>query len=521
MSAPFRVVALLAVFNEEDILPLAIADLIAQGVEVYLIDNWSTDRSLELSLKYEGHGLIGWEKYPPEKTQDTYPWEELLKRKAEVAHQIQADWYLHCDADEFRESPWRDMKLREALSFVDSLGYNAINFDLIDFCLDSMEKRTDTDIRSVMTRYKPGQHFNHLQVKGWKRQAKTVDLHSKGGHHVLFEKQRIFPLPFLLRHYPLRSIQQAQKKIFSDRKGRFLEKETKRGWHTQYNEYQHEADLDIAKLCVDSLVYEPLSYRLDILERISREILYLHAVRESRVLESSVVLHAQLDAFLGGNLDAPEKTGVWKRLLALDRAFRNNGCIRDLPGNSSEARLYVFSRGFVPYAWLDGQMQTEDQVWPALKTFLNLLRSVKRLKWEEGLLRQVLKKSDISELLRIKLLLRFVDLRLLQSHRVPMSAVQELNRLTVASDDLDKGVLYTYASLLQRCSLLDEAYRIFAEITGGRMFHDLCGGAFFHLGEIDMVLSRYAAAKANFLHCLELIPNHNKAQVLLNELGDW
>jgi len=39
------------------------------------------------------------------------------------------DWYIHHDADEFREAPAPWSTLKEAIQAVDAEGYNAIDFD--------------------------------------------------------------------------------------------------------------------------------------------------------------------------------------------------------------------------------------------------------------------------------------------------------------------------------------------------------------------------------------------------------
>src|SRR4026209_495102 len=40
---PFRIIAIIAAYNEEDIIADVVADLIRQGVIVYFLDHWSTD----------------------------------------------------------------------------------------------------------------------------------------------------------------------------------------------------------------------------------------------------------------------------------------------------------------------------------------------------------------------------------------------------------------------------------------------------------------------------------------------
>ena len=51
----------------------------------------------------------------------------------DLAATLEANWFLHHDADEFRESPWPDLDLLGALERVDALGYSAIDFRVLNF----------------------------------------------------------------------------------------------------------------------------------------------------------------------------------------------------------------------------------------------------------------------------------------------------------------------------------------------------------------------------------------------------
>ena len=59
MTDAFRVVALLAARNENDIIGQVIEDLVSQGIEVYFIDDGSTDGTLETVRSWTDRGVIG------------------------------------------------------------------------------------------------------------------------------------------------------------------------------------------------------------------------------------------------------------------------------------------------------------------------------------------------------------------------------------------------------------------------------------------------------------------------------
>ncbi len=48
---------------------------------------------------------------------------------------------------------------------------------------------------------------------------------------------RVYPLKFLNRHYPLRSTEQAMRKVFRDRLPRMGQEKRSLGWHTHYDTY--------------------------------------------------------------------------------------------------------------------------------------------------------------------------------------------------------------------------------------------------------------------------------------------
>ncbi|MCS0673866.1 glycosyltransferase family 2 protein [Cytobacillus firmus] len=233
-----KVVALMAVYNEEDVISYSIKKLIEQGVYVYVIDNWSTDTTYEIlkEFKYNPY-FIGYERYPAnkEKHANNFEFTKILERKTDLATQIDADWFIHCDADEIRESPWERLKLVEAIQYVDHMGYNAIDHTVINF-------------QPIDNKFKGGnfeKHFKYFEfghysagcVKTWKNTKEKVNLSDHGGHQANFKGRKVAPYNFLIKHYPLRSQQHAEKKVFEERKPRYMKELKERGWHVQYNTY--------------------------------------------------------------------------------------------------------------------------------------------------------------------------------------------------------------------------------------------------------------------------------------------
>ena len=104
----------------------------------------------------------------------------------------------------------------------------------------------------------PGIVYN---IRCWKWTGATVDLVSSGGHSADFDGRRVFPIPFLLRHYPIRGQTHGTRKVFEDRLPRFDRAERDRGWHVQYDglDAQHAFVRPVGELSP----YDPDAVRVD------------------------------------------------------------------------------------------------------------------------------------------------------------------------------------------------------------------------------------------------------------------
>lgn len=242
MPRDFSVVAIISAYNEGDVIGQTVGDLIDHGIGVYLLDHGSTDDTVAEVTRYLGKGLLRIEALPaaaPEEAgrTDEFAWASVLRRKEALTRELEASWFIHHDADEFRESPWPHLGLREAIQKVDALGYNAIDFELLNFWPTHDDFRPGQDVRQAFTFYDPPQPWDKVQVKCWKNVETPVDLVSSGGHDVSFDGRRVFPLRFILRHYPVRGQGHGERKVFRERRPRFAA-ERARGWHIQYDSIQ-------------------------------------------------------------------------------------------------------------------------------------------------------------------------------------------------------------------------------------------------------------------------------------------
>jgi|GEM_PF-6081436 len=231
-----RVVALLTVRNEERFLARCLEHLYSQGIETCLIDNESYDKTLEIAETFLNKGVCRIERLP-------YPGHlelsAITSNEERLAKEIDADWFMHHDADEIRQAPKPYRTLLEGIQDVDRQGYNAINFDEFVFMPTSNDESFEgKDYVEEMRYYYFYQPDKLYRLNAWKNLNIPVDLTSAGGHHVAFEGQRIFPVSFILRHYVVLSRTHALQKYL----GRvYSMKETvERGWHRVSSSFSPE-----------------------------------------------------------------------------------------------------------------------------------------------------------------------------------------------------------------------------------------------------------------------------------------
>lgn len=239
----FKVLAIMHVYNEVDILEQTIQYLLGQGIDVYIVDNWSSDGSFEIAskLKNEYPDRLYLERFPLEgyKESHKYEWYKQLTRTEEISKQTEYDWYIHYDVDEIRVSPWKNVTLKDAFCYIDSLGYNCVENTVIDFRLTDM----DEEIFNKNAFFEMRVSIYTEQLKSWKKDD-LIDLKESAGHKVHMANPRVFPLKILNKHFPMRSVRQASKKIFQERQKDYSQEEKKeKGWHTQYDRLKNEDDL--------------------------------------------------------------------------------------------------------------------------------------------------------------------------------------------------------------------------------------------------------------------------------------
>lgn len=195
-----KIVALVCHRNGELYLRRLLEHVASQGVLACVIDNDSTDGSRAISAEYAERGVvIRQERLPFEGVFDV---RRIMCLKERLAREIEADWFVHWDVDEIKEAPAPYATLAEGIEDVDRRGYDAIDFDEFVFVPTTDEEAYEgRDYVAEMKYYYYFKPREQHRINAWKRQPGPVDLHTFNGHRVEFPGRKLFPEPFVLRHY--------------------------------------------------------------------------------------------------------------------------------------------------------------------------------------------------------------------------------------------------------------------------------------------------------------------------------
>ncbi len=196
MAARIPVTALVAACDDVDLIGATLDDLLGQGIRVHLLSPGSSGEALAEAGRFQSGGLLSVEHLEG----DASP-SRVLRRKEVLAAELEGDWFVDLASGEFPESPWPGVPFREGVEQVDRLGFDAIDFAVLDFRpVDHTPRRGDP--RAALRFYEPRNGADRLEVRCWKRHPGPLDLASTRGPRASLPGRRLFPLRFLLRHYP-------------------------------------------------------------------------------------------------------------------------------------------------------------------------------------------------------------------------------------------------------------------------------------------------------------------------------
>jgi glycosyltransferase involved in cell wall biosynthesis len=226
-----KIIAIITSYNEERYIRACLDHYLNHGISVYLLDNESTDCTVDIAKKYLNRNLIGIEIIPRKGMKQL---RKMLMRKEELADELDADWLMHADIDEIRLPPSQQETLGEAFAKVDREGYNAINF--MEYTFLPVQESPNHDhpgFQDTMYWYYPFAPRHPHRLNAWKKQARhwsgikafgrelirnhrwripSVNLSASGGHLVSFPDMKPYPIDFKLKHYMVLSLDHAIRK---------------------------------------------------------------------------------------------------------------------------------------------------------------------------------------------------------------------------------------------------------------------------------------------------------------------
>lgn len=238
----YRACGLLFCYNEENILRDTLTYYLSEGIDLVVIDNGSTDSSLNIvnGFRNTKERFAGKVIDLVHIKTEGYEWVHILRQACGYMHKNlqHYDWILVVDADSFYDSPVKEMPLLEFLGLVQSYGYNVVNGKLYEFY---PTEKDDPKVASAIERirYCKNKHEELLYVNEKYHRIfqyhPTVDFYTRFGHIVERDKRRVLnKVRYIYKHYPWVSFEHGVKKIFKDRKPRYVERKSGSLLHKQW-----------------------------------------------------------------------------------------------------------------------------------------------------------------------------------------------------------------------------------------------------------------------------------------------
>lgn len=216
--------AVICARNEAPYLKVLLPRLASQGIEVALIDNGSTDGSLDLYREYSNAPIVILEHMP---YPGYYSQTQQLQAKQRVYQRLKHDWVVHHDADEVFENPDPGLSLRDAILEADAGGYGVLNLDEFVFLPEPGQEFSGKDYYSGILRYYFFEPAPNRLNRVWRRDLFPENLMS-GGHTLTGSDLSIFPINQVMRHYIVLGYEHALSKYLGRK---FAPEDLAKGWH--------------------------------------------------------------------------------------------------------------------------------------------------------------------------------------------------------------------------------------------------------------------------------------------------
>jgi glycosyltransferase involved in cell wall biosynthesis len=218
-----RAAAVVTIRNEARHVDGLVRNLVREGLDIVVIDQESTDESLALIRRWEGHGVLWVETQSFEGVFDLH---SQLCRKREVIARLDHDWVMHLDADEWPHPVGRGDRLIDLFARAEQAGDTVVNFDEFTFVPEA-RLGPDEDPREVFCRYYYFAPSKNRLMRAWRRDVTATNSQS-GGHRLVGDDVSVHGEQAILRHYPTLSLDHAVDKYV---RRIYAAGDIKRGWH--------------------------------------------------------------------------------------------------------------------------------------------------------------------------------------------------------------------------------------------------------------------------------------------------
>lgn len=207
------IIMTLLVRDEQDIIATNIEYHLSQGIDLIIVtNNLSIDKTPAILKKYVSSGDV----HLINENSDNYAQHKWVTYMAEIAvNHYNADWILHCDADEFWIPDDHSKTLKTVLTEL-SDGINVGSAKRVNFLPPRHSEEEQYFVHSMNIR-----EIRSLNAIGQPIPPKICHrglqniIVKQGNHHVEVNGERLMPaeLPITIYHYPLRSYAQFENKI--------------------------------------------------------------------------------------------------------------------------------------------------------------------------------------------------------------------------------------------------------------------------------------------------------------------
>lgn len=219
-----KIIAFTIVYNEEEVIAKCIKNAREQGLDIIVIDNGCTDRTIKIAKSY---GVPIYEY----KT-DKYNVFEVNKWAIAKVREIGCDWFVLKDADEIFET-YDGKKIIEAVAEADVAGCNCMRFDMYEFWPTVDDDMTIKDFTKRIQHYS---YFGDKHLKMIKNCAEIgIDNPHRPYGQIKESSERL-----VLGHYKFISLEQGRRKTKS-RLSRYYYPRKGDGHSRQYNNFTDES----------------------------------------------------------------------------------------------------------------------------------------------------------------------------------------------------------------------------------------------------------------------------------------